>query len=227
VEKANIPATKTRASRILLMKPPTWRKPTTDPQTIELMGRHHLAAELLQAGLEVAEPSRDRGVDLIAYTDIDKQVGRFVARPIQMKAASQRSYGIWKKYLKIHDLIFAFVWHMNRVVEPEIYALTCVEANEIGRAMGWTRSASWKKNGGYVTTKPSDKLLRLLKPHRMTTPEQWWNKVTTPSFPGRGVDTNARRETNRSPFLGGSGSKTARRPSGRPLTVHGELARDS
>jgi hypothetical protein len=167
------------------MKPPIRGKPTMDTQTIELMGRHRLAAELLQAGLEVAEPSRDRGVDLIAYADMDRQIGRFVARPIQMKAASRRSFGIWRKYLKIHDLVFAFVWHLDRQAKPETYALTSAEANEIGREMGWTRSASWKNRGGYVTTKPGDKLLGLLVPYRMTKPEQWWEKITeTARTPG-------------------------------------------
>lgn len=148
-----------------------------DTQAIELIGRHRLAAELLRAGLEVAEPSRDRGVDLIAYTDIDKHLGRFVARPIQMKAASRRSFGIWKKYLKIQDLIFAFVWHLDGKGDAVTYALTCAEANAIGRTMGWTHSASWKKRGGYVTTKPGAELLGLLAPYRMT-PGEWWKKVT-------------------------------------------------
>jgi len=148
-----------------------------DTQTIELIGQHRLATELLQAGLEVAFPARDRGVDLVAYVDIDRQTGRFVAKPIQMKAASRRSFGIWKKYLKINDLILAFVWHLNGSKDPETYALTCEEAIKTGRAMGWTRTASWKRKGGYSTTRPGAKLCRLLAPHRMT-PELWWKKVT-------------------------------------------------
>src|SRR5438876_7603876 len=45
-----------------------------DTQIVELIGRHHLTAELLRAGLEVATPVRDRGIDLIAYADIDKRL---------------------------------------------------------------------------------------------------------------------------------------------------------
>ena len=75
-----------------------------DTQVIELLGRNRLVSELLRAGLEVAVPARDRGIDLIAYLDlIDPQdeakdpasagrVQRFAARPIQMKAASQQSF---------------------------------------------------------------------------------------------------------------------------------------
>lgn len=46
-----------------------------DTQTIELVGQHRLASELLQSGLEVVFPAQDHGVDLIAYTDLDQQVG--------------------------------------------------------------------------------------------------------------------------------------------------------
>ena len=38
-----------------------------DTQMIEIMGRNRLIDELLRAGLEVALPLRDRGIDLIAY----------------------------------------------------------------------------------------------------------------------------------------------------------------
>ena len=147
-----------------------------DSQTIELIGRHRLASELLQAGLEVAAPLRDRGVDLIAYADIDKQVRRFVARPIQMKAASQRSFGIWQKYLKIHDLIFAFVWHLDGRGEPETYALTASEAIAVADAMEWTKTQSWVRDGAYTTTRPGAEIRDLLQKHRMT-PDTWWTKV--------------------------------------------------
>jgi hypothetical protein len=55
---------------------------------VELAGRNWLASELLRAGLEVARPERDRGIDLIAYLDLDERVSSFLACPIQMKAAT-------------------------------------------------------------------------------------------------------------------------------------------
>src|SRR5437667_4051303 len=63
-----------------------------DTQMIEIMGRNRLIDELLRAGLEVALPLRDRGIDLIAYVDLADQVSAFVACPIQMKAASGRFF---------------------------------------------------------------------------------------------------------------------------------------
>ena len=50
-----------------------------DSQQIELLGRHRLVEELLRAGLEVALPLRDHGVDLIAYRDDAAAPGPFAA----------------------------------------------------------------------------------------------------------------------------------------------------
>lgn len=80
-----------------------------DPQVVELLGRNRLTDEILRGGLEVAHPSRDRGIDLIAYADIDTNVPSFIARPIQMKAASVQSFGINQKYKKFPNLLIAFV----------------------------------------------------------------------------------------------------------------------
>ena len=65
-----------------------------DTQTIEILGRNRLVNELLVAGLEVAMPLRDRGIDLIAYVDLAAAVSKFAAVPIQMKAASERAFSI-------------------------------------------------------------------------------------------------------------------------------------
>jgi hypothetical protein len=56
-----------------------------DSQLIELVGRNWLMSQLQQAGVEVAKPERDRGVDLIAYLEHP----RFVACPIQLKVSSK------------------------------------------------------------------------------------------------------------------------------------------
>jgi hypothetical protein len=143
------------------------------------VGQHRLASELLKAGLEVAFPARDRGVDLIAYVDIDVPGARFIARPIQLKAASRRSFGIWKKYEKIHDLILAYVWHLDGDDPAETYALTYAEAISVCDGMGWLKTPSWTDGGRYETTKPGARLRQMLEPYRMT-PAAWMAKVTTP-----------------------------------------------
>ncbi len=46
------------------------KRKSIDPQVVELLGRNKLISDLLRAGLEVALPMRDRGIDLIAYVDL-------------------------------------------------------------------------------------------------------------------------------------------------------------
>ncbi|MEO6754560.1 MAG: hypothetical protein ABIP85_22520 [Chthoniobacteraceae bacterium] len=145
-----------------------------DTQIVELIGRNHLTSELLRAGLEVAAPVRDRGVDLIAYDERKHEF--FVACPIQMKAAMKRSFSVATKYEPVRNLIIAYVWHLEDESQRVTYALTYEEAFSIAKTMGWTRTESWK-GGAYSTTHPSAKLVALLDPYRMT-PEKWRAKVT-------------------------------------------------
>ena len=147
-----------------------------DSQTIELVGRSHLISELLRAGLEVAMPMRDRGIDLIAYVDIGEDVTAFTAVPIQMKAASERSFSVARKYDKFPNLVHAYVWGLQNEDCLATYALTQDEATRVAAAMGYADTDSWKVNGYYATTRPSQKLLTLLEPYRMT-PQKWRAKV--------------------------------------------------
>jgi hypothetical protein len=148
-----------------------------DTQVIELIGRNRLGSELLRDGLEVAVPARDRGIDLIAYADLSARVKKFRARPIQMKAASNGSFSIDRKYEKVADLIIAYVWNIHDPGTTVTYALTYEEALIVAKKC-WARarSASWKR-GRYSTSNPSQKLCGLLKPYRMKEGD-WWEKVT-------------------------------------------------
>ena len=147
-----------------------------DSQVIEVLGRNQLIEELLRAGLEVARPVRDRGVDLIAYADLESKVEAFVARPIQMKAASRRSFGVNLKYAKFPNLLIAHVWHLAVPEDTVTFALSYSEAYDVADKMGWTKTESWKK-GNYVNTNPGAKLRELLEPYRMTS-ERWWDRIT-------------------------------------------------
>jgi hypothetical protein len=103
-----------------------------DSQVIEILGHNRLTDELFRSGLEVAHPARDRGVDLIAYVDLEVHVQSFVARPIQMKAASRQSFSIDRKYAKFPNLLIAFVWNLANGSEPITFAMSYAEALMVG-----------------------------------------------------------------------------------------------
>jgi hypothetical protein len=84
-----------------------------DSQVVELLGRNRLVSELLSAGLEVALPMRDRGIDLIAFADLRTKVKRFIACPIQMKAASEAAFSVQRKYSRIRNLLLTYVWYVG------------------------------------------------------------------------------------------------------------------
>jgi hypothetical protein len=147
-----------------------------DTQVIEIIGRNRLVNELLRAGLEVARPERDRGIDLIAYADLSPTVQSFIARPIQMKAASGQAFSLATKYHRLPDLILAYVWHLDTPAKAVTYALTYAEALAIAEMLGWTKTDSWAR-AGYSTSQPSRQILTLLESYTMT-PERWWTKVT-------------------------------------------------
>jgi hypothetical protein len=172
-----------------------------DRQVTELLGRNRLVDELLRAGLEVALPERDRGIDLIAYSDLDPRAPSFVARPIQMKAASGAHFSIYRKYEKFPDLILAFVWNVASAGDARTYALSYDEALAVAEAMGWTSTASWTRAGCYSTQRPGWELLQLLKPHRMT-PETWWRKVVEPEGQRRAIHLTAQAGPAVLPFSG-------------------------
>jgi len=146
-----------------------------DSRLVELIGRNFLTAELLKAGLEVATPARDRGVDLIAYADLDGGGGRFRARPIQLKAALHRSFSLDRKYEKFPDLLLAYVWDLHDLPNSHCYVMSYRQAVEIGDKMGYTATASWR-TGKYTTTRPSRRLLEFMASCRATQ-DNWRARV--------------------------------------------------
>ncbi len=148
----------------------------SDTQITEVLGRNRLIDELLRAGLEVAEPVRDRGIDLLAYADLGSAVDAFAARPIQMKAATKQSFSLDRKYAKFPGLLIAYVWNLEDPTVTLTYAMTFEEALGIADAMGYAETDSWKVKGYYATNRPSARLIGLLEPYRMTS-EKWWKRV--------------------------------------------------
>ncbi len=146
-----------------------------DTQIIEILGKNKLISEILKSGLEVATPERDRGIDLIAYTDISDKTNKFIAKPIQMKASLNQVFSLFSKYKKFNDMIIAYVWNADKNEKCITYALTYDEAFQICKKLGWTETTSWER-GGYSTTKPSKRAIKLLEQYKMT-PEKWKNKI--------------------------------------------------
>lgn len=146
-----------------------------DTQLVELLGRQRLIAELVRDGLEVAVPVRDRGIDLIAYADLSRQVARFASRPIQMKAASAAAFVIDRKFEKIADLVVAYVWHLDNPSAAVTYALPYAQVLKVATEKGWITTASWQQ-GKYTVTKPGKELVEMLEPYRMGS-GSWWQLV--------------------------------------------------
>ncbi len=75
---------------------------TLDAQTIGLLGRDKVIEQLHRAGLEVALPRRDRGIDVIAYAD---KASSFQALPIQVKASANFRWVVYQKYEPFAELV--------------------------------------------------------------------------------------------------------------------------
>jgi hypothetical protein len=150
--------------------------PKIDTQVVELIGRNRLVSELLRAKLEVAVPARDRGIDLIAYADLSTDVKRFIAKPIQMKAASRASFSVAKKFERVADLIVAYVWYLEDLHKAVTFALTTKEALDIADAMGFLKTPYWEKHGYWASNKPGVELRKLLLPFEMDS-EKWRAKI--------------------------------------------------
>ncbi len=135
----------------------------TDSQLVEIAGKHLLISRLVAAGYEVAEPLRDRGIDLIVYRDENQ----FSAAPVQMKASTQESFSLDRKYEKFPTLLIAYVWNVNVGDKGEVYLLTFDQALRVMDAKGYSETDSWTKNGYYFVRNAGKELKELLKPFRM------------------------------------------------------------
>lgn len=150
----------------------------TDTQNVELAGRNLLATSLQLAGVEVARPERDHGIDLIVY--LDKDI--FQAVPIQVKVSSEENFGAWPRYSEFPQLVLVFIWHVHD--KPRFFALTQDDSIRIAETMGWTKTRSWKGEAsvpkGYSTRSPSAELRALLDQHEVKSPADWKRVL----FPG-------------------------------------------
>jgi hypothetical protein len=155
-----------------------------DDQQTELVGRNWLVSQLLRDGVEVARPERDRGVDLIAYLDRESDGARFVAYPIQMKAAARFNFGFARKYERFPNLLFAFVWDLEDPSRTSAACMTLSEVVEVCEQLGWTTTGSWlgttasarRAGAGYSTRHRSVRLDALVGSY-VVEPGGWLTKL--------------------------------------------------
>lgn len=136
-----------------------------DTQQVEIIGRNLLVSACVADGLEVSQPLRDRGIDLIIFDDYARY-GRFSALPVQLKASSSRSFSVHAKYAKFPNLLMAYTWYSDNPVDAQLYVMTYQDAMGIAETSGWLRTSSWLEGGGYSTQSPSKKIESLLLPYR-------------------------------------------------------------
>ena len=141
---------------------------------VERIALPHLEVSVLRAGLQLATPTIDSGIDAIVFsTD-----GGFHARPIQLKAFSGRGWSLYPRYEKFDQLLMTYVWCAT-TAEAAVLVMTYAEAFRVAEAMGFTKTASWitgLKSGkpGYAVTnmRVDGKLHRLVRPY-LATPKRW------------------------------------------------------
>jgi hypothetical protein len=150
-----------------------------DTQITALAGLHYLISQLLDGGVEVAEPVRDHGIDLIAYVDQMETSGQFFACPIQLKTNQDARFSLYRKYEKFPNLLMVYAWNISGDTRA-LYALTYYEAKELlqkgTKGKDHTKSNSWtKENGGYHV-RASPAWQKLLEPYQMKS-GQWREKI--------------------------------------------------
>ena len=139
---------------------------------VEKLGHSWVIDELRHVGIEAVRPEYDKLVDLMAW-----KVGSDSSRavPLQVIALSSRAFSVNRKYSGVAGLLLVHVWNLQSVESVEAYAMTYAEAVEIAHKMEWTKTLSWQR-GYYVSNSPSEELLRLLEPFRMT-PAKWLERI--------------------------------------------------
>jgi hypothetical protein len=147
----------------------------SDGQLIEIAGKHVLISRLVAAGFEVAEPLRDKGIDLVVYRDGEggKDFGAF---PIQLKASSHESFSLDKKYERFPRLLIAYVWNVQAPERSDVYALTFSDAMQVLEKKGYAKTDSWTKKGYYFVRSAGPELKKILEPYKMNT-ERWQKKL--------------------------------------------------
>jgi hypothetical protein len=119
------------------------KKPRRDPQLIEIAGRNWLVSQLIQCGIEVATPERDKGVDLIAYVETQ----RFRACRIQIKVSTGSAFVAHRE--QYDGMLMVYIWHIDKPQETVAFAMRTWQARRIITANRWDKNQAWKRKNGY------------------------------------------------------------------------------
>ena len=138
---------------------------TLDTQQVEILGRNYLTSLFVAEDIEIAEPLRDKGIDLIAFRDSGNG-GDFRALPIQIKVFSGKGFCIHKKYEKFSNMLMAYVWNVQNPSERDAVIMTYGEAMEVAGKLGWTEKPSWLAKGFFQTNGPGKRILNELEKYR-------------------------------------------------------------
>lgn len=148
-----------------------------DSQLTEVFGKNLLISHLVAAGFEVAQPVRDRGVDLVVYKD-GEDAKDYVPCLIQLKASSHESFSLDRKYERFPHFLIAYVWNVQTPALSDVYALTFKDALQVLEKKGYAKTNSWKNGGYYFVRNAGVDLKKILEPFKMTT-EKWREKLQT------------------------------------------------
>jgi hypothetical protein len=117
-----------------------------DKQQIELIGVAALTALLIREGFEVARPLRDRGIDLIVFSD---ESTRPLAIPLQIKIHSETGLEVFReKYRNFPGLVHIVVW--QALAQPRYFFFDQEEAVEL-IPEGSRQTSSWTRTDGHWT----------------------------------------------------------------------------
>jgi len=131
-----------------------------DSQQVEIAGKSILTSLFVSENIEVAKPVRDKGIDLIIYSN--KSSDKFNAIPIQLKASTNKGFSIDSKYAKFPNLHMAYVWNVGDPQKSEIFIISYQQAVQLTNAL----TKYFTKHGNYAVTRPSKKFILLISKFR-------------------------------------------------------------
>jgi hypothetical protein len=146
---------------------------------IEVLGRNHLIAQLIEDGVHAAIPLWDHGVDLLAYYEYE---GHLLARPLQLKVSEKSRWEVYKKYAEIKDLLMVHIRYVKQSSDVEIYAMSYAEAEDLlTKTSTYATTQTYTNPMGHYDISPVPKEVRnSLQRFRMGQGKKWRELLERP-----------------------------------------------